>query len=132
MLRFLVAVLAWFVAAAVGLLVANLVLDGMHMDASSYVEAVLIFGLLQGVLTPLALGQARRRAPALLGGAGLVSSFLALLVTDLISSGLTIEGTSTWVFATLILWLASMVASFLLPLLLLRRVVDNSRERRGR
>ena len=110
-LRFLVGVLAWFVAAAVGLLVANLVLDGMHMDASSYVEAVvLIFAVLQGVLTPLALGRHDGRAPALLGGAGLVSSFLALLVTDLISSGLTIERPSTWVFATLILWVASMVA----------------------
>ena len=57
---------------------------------------------------------------------------MALLVTDLISSGLTITGASTWVFATAILWVASMVAAYLLPLILLRRAVDRSRERRGR
>jgi Mycobacterial 4 TMS phage holin, superfamily IV len=131
-LRFLVGVLAWFVAAAVGLLVANLVLDGMQMDASSYFEAVILFAILQGVLSPLILRTARNRAPALLGAAGLVTSFVALLVTDLISSGLTITGVSTWVFATAILWVACMVASYLLPLILLRRAVAGSRERRGR
>jgi len=93
MIRFLVSVLAWFVAAAIGLPLANVLLDGMHMDVSSYLEAVVIFGLLQG---------------------------------------LSIDGVGTWVGATLILWVVSMAAAFLLPLLLLRHVVDESRERRGR
>jgi low temperature requirement protein LtrA len=131
-IRFLVSVLAWFVAAAIGLPLANVLLSGMHMDVSSYIEAVVIFGLLQGLFSLFALRMARRRAPALLGGAGLVSSFVALLVTDLVSSGLTIDGVGTWVGATLILWIVSMAAAFLLPLLLLRHVVDESRERRGR
>jgi putative membrane protein len=61
-----------------------------------------------------------------------VIRFLVRLITDLISSGLTIDGASTWVWATLILWLVSMAAAFLLPLLLLRHVVEESRERRGR
>ena len=131
MIRFLITALIWFLAAAVGLLVAEVLLDGMSIDFWSYLEVVVIFAILQGVLTPFILKVGLRSAPALLSAAGLVSTFVALLITDILSSGLSISGVDTWVFASLIVWLASMIAAFVLPLILAKRAVRNVRSQRA-
>jgi putative membrane protein len=130
-IRLLISFAVWLAAAAVGLLVAKLVLDGVNIDFGAYVEVVVIFAVLQAVLSPFLTRAAVRSAPALLGGAGLFTTFVALLITDLISSGLSITGLDTWVFATLIVWLASMAAGFLLPFVVGRRAVQRSRDRRS-
>lgn len=54
----------------------------------------------------------RTYAIALAGLASLLATFVALLVTDLVSDGLDIEGIGTWIGATLIVWLATMLVSF--------------------
>jgi hypothetical protein len=46
---------------------------------------------------------------ALLGVIALVTTFAALLVTDLLSDGFEIEGALDWVLATVIVWLATML-----------------------
>ncbi len=131
MIRFLITALIWFLAAAVGLVVAEALLDGMSIDFWSYLEVVVIFAVLQGVLTPFIMKVGLRSAPALLSAAGLISTFLALLITDVLSSGLSISGADTWVFASLIVWLASMVAAFVLPFVLAKRAVRNVRSQRA-
>ena len=56
----------------------------------------------------------RTYAIALAGLASLLATFIALLVTDLVSSGLDIEGAGTWIGATLIVWLATMIVTFVI------------------
>ena len=45
-------------------------------------------------------------------------------MTDLISDGLTIDGVGTWLAATVIVWAASLIAAFILPLLGLKKFME--------
>ena len=64
---------------------------------------------------------------AALGGVALISTFVALLVTDLVSDGLSISGIGTWIGATVVVWLASLLAVFILPYLGLKKYLDERR-----
>ena len=123
MLRFLIRVVIFLASSAVGLLVADIVLADFSIDARSFVIDVVIFAVLQSILSPFIFKAAASSAPAILGGVGLVSTFIALLITELVSSGFTITGAKTWLFATLIVWIVTMLATLLLPLLLVKRAV---------
>ena len=89
---------------------------------------VVIFATGQAILSPFMAKVAMRNAPALLGGVGLFTTFIALLITSLLSDGLTIDGADTWVFATLVVWIVTMLATLLLPLLLGKRMVSDRRD----
>jgi len=73
----------------------------------------------------LALGHAE----FLLGGTALISTVVALAVTSWISDSLQISGATTWVLATLIVWLAAMLAGLLLPALFLKKAATTTRAR---
>lgn len=118
-------------SAAVGLLVADSVLDDMSVSWDSFVLVVVIFTVLQAVLSPFLLKVAARNAPPLVGGIGLISTFVALLITALVDDGLRIDGWSTWVYASLIVWIVTMIAVLLLPLLLVKLGVESARQNRG-
>ena len=130
MIRFLVRAAIFLASSAIGLLVAKLVLDDMTIDAASFVVVVVIFAVLQSVLAPFIAKVTARNAPALLGATGLISTFLALLVADIVSDGMSISGASTWLLATLIVWLVTMLATLLLPIILVKAGVENARDRR--
>ena len=71
------------------------------------------------------------RVPALRGGVALVATLAGLVVTAALSDGLSISGLTTWLLATVIVWLIALVGVLLLPLVLVKRSVqDRSRERR--
>jgi len=57
-----------------------------------------------------------------------VSTFIALLISEVIFDGFTITGVSTWIFATLIVWIVTMLGAWLLPLIFLKRAADNRRD----
>jgi uncharacterized membrane protein YvlD (DUF360 family) len=57
----------------------------------------------------------------------LISTFVALLITDLLSDGLEISGAGTWIAATVIVWLASLLAVFILPYLGLKKYLEDHR-----
>lgn len=130
MIRFLVSIVINLAAAAVGLIVASLVLDDFTVTASGFIVTVVVFGVLQGLLGPFLARTAHRNAPALMGGIGLVTTFVSLLITDLVTDGLSIEGTQTWILATLIVWLASLIAILIIPLILVKMGVESARKRR--
>jgi hypothetical protein len=127
MIRFLISAAIWIATAAIGLIVASLVLDNMSIDAGSFVVVVVVFAALQSILTPFIAKMAAQNARALMGGVGLVSTFLALLISDLIFDGFSITGVSTWVFATLIVWIVTMLGAWLLPLIVGKRAVEKRR-----
>lgn len=121
MVRLLIRIGVFLLSCAIGLLAAVLILDRMTIDFGSFVIVVLIFGALQSLLSPWVMKMAHRHASTLLGGVGLISTFLALLVTNLLASGLSIRGVDTWVFACLIVWLVTMLATLFLPFLIVKK-----------
>lgn len=131
MIRLLIRTAINLVSAAIGLLVANAVLDDLEVTASGFILTVVIFALAQAILAPFILVAVKRNAEAFLGGVGIVSTLVALWVASLFGDALTISGLSTWLIAAVIVWLAAALASFLLPFILLKAGVENARERRG-
>jgi len=123
-IRFLISAAIWLATAAIGLLIADLVLDDFSLDAGSFILVVIVFAAIQSIMTPFFAKMAASRARALMGGVGLAATFLALLVSSWIFDGFQISGASTWLLATLIVWLVTMIGAWLLPLIFLKRRVD--------
>ena len=134
MIMFLIRSLIFLASAAVGLIVADLVLPGFRIDWADwwgFLLAIVIFAVLQSVLAPWLARVAQRNAPALLGGIGIVSTFVALLVVVLLPrSGLTIADAMTWVLAPVLVWVVTAIATLLLPVLLIRKKVEERRDER--
>lgn len=131
MLTFLIRAAIFIVSAALGLIAADLILPGFYLhwdDWWGILLAVLIFAVLQSVLAPWLLRVTRRHADALVGGIGLLSTFVALLVAVLIpAAGIGIDGAVAWIIGTLIVWLVTALASWLLPPLFIKKKVDDAR-----
>jgi hypothetical protein len=108
MRRLLLNLVVFLGSAAIGLAIAAAVLDSFSITATSFIVDVVIFAVLQLVLSRLIPRH------LVLGAVGLASTFVALLLTNLISSGLTIKGVGTWILATLIVWVVTMLASWAL------------------
>lgn len=124
MMRFLTRVVIFIGSAALGLFVTSLILgDDFRVGLNGYIYAVLIFALAQSILTPFIFKMARKYASAFLGGVGLVSTFVALALANWLTDGLTITGISAWVVGTLLVWLITALATWLLPLWLLKEKV---------
>ena len=128
MIRLIVRTLIALLANAVGLIVAAAVLDGMHMNVSGFIVAVIIFTVVFALMQPFLAAQFRRSRPAALGGVSLIATFIALVVTDIFSDGFSINGVGTWIAATVIVWVASLLASFILPFLGLKKFLDERRD----
>jgi hypothetical protein len=124
--RLLLRTLLGILANMVGLVIASLFIDGFEINSSGFLAALFIFSGSNIFMGPLVTKIAMRDAPALLGGIALVSTFVSLILTDAFSSGLSINKLSAWITGTLIVWLASLVASMLLPLVLFKKVLDNN------
>lgn len=132
MIRFLVGLLVYLGAAALGLWVATLFLSGVTLTASGFIVAIIIFAVLQALFLPFIGAMADKRDSVLMGGAaGLIATFAALLVTTLITDGLSIEGIGTWVVATLVVWIVGLIAMVLIPFVLVKAGVEHARRNRG-
>jgi uncharacterized membrane protein YvlD (DUF360 family) len=132
MIRLLIRMALAIVGNAVGLLVAAWVLDDMTLDASGFIIALLIFSAVMVVAQPLLRQIAIKSVEALQGATALVTTFVALLVTDLISDGLSITGFWTWIAATVIVWLGTLLAGLILGLIFLREVRENRQENKSK
>jgi hypothetical protein len=130
MVRFLIRAAIFLGTAALGLLIAWWLLPGFHIDWTGFLVAMLVFAIAQSLLSPLITKLATRHAPEVLGGVGLVSTFLALLLATVIANGLRIDGLLTWVLATLIVWLVTAVGTWLLSVVFLKRRVGARRDAR--
>jgi uncharacterized membrane protein YvlD (DUF360 family) len=113
---------------AVGLLVAAALLDGMKVEAGGFILAVVIFTVAVAVLQPFLAVQLRRMGSGALGGVALIATLAGLIITDLISDGFSINGVGTWIAATVIVWIASLLAVFILPYLGLKKYLEERRD----
>jgi hypothetical protein len=128
-IRFIVRTVIVLLGNAVGLIVASLVFDGFSIDVTGFVVSLVIFTVAVALMTPFLASTMRRNqsGSAALGGVALISTFVALLITDLFTDGLSISGIGTWIGATVVVWLASLLAVFILPFLGLKKYLDDRR-----
>jgi uncharacterized membrane protein YvlD (DUF360 family) len=125
MIRFLIRVGIALLGAAVGFIVAATVLDDMTLDGVAFLLAIVIFVVLTAVLEPLIEKIGDENLSIVGTFSSLITTFLALLITELVSDGLNISGTSTWVFATLIVWACTAVATWILVKMFIKNVREN-------
>lgn len=116
MKKYALSALAHLIGNAVGLLLASLLLDGFTIDFTAFVIVVLIFTVVEVIALPLLRRISEKNMPQLMGGIALVTTFLGLLVTELLVSGFSIGGISNLLAATLLVWLGALIAGILLPI----------------
>ena len=123
MARFLARTVVELVASAIGLIVAAWLLQGVTLNASGFLIAVAVFTVAKIILGPLVFKLSFKYARALTGGIALVTTFVGLLVTTWLTSGLTIVGAGSWVMATIVVWLFTVIAILVLPLVIFKKLL---------
>jgi hypothetical protein len=95
-----------------------------------FVICIVIFAILQSILSPWIAKLADRYAPVLMGGIGIFSTLVALIVVVLLPiGGLRITDITGWLLGAVIVWLISALGTVLLPLIFLKREVQERRRR---
>jgi hypothetical protein len=130
-ITFLIRAAIFLFSAALGLIVADVILPGFHIDWADwwgFVLAVVIFAVIQSVLAPWVFTLTRRHAAPLLGGIGIISTFIAILIVVLIpGAGVGISEPLAWVLAPVIVWVITALATWLLPMVFLKKDVAQRR-----
>ena len=130
MIRFLIRTAIYFLSALIGLIAADLILgDRLTVNPwTGFLWVAVIFGVVQAILSPLIGSQVSKNASAFSGGVGIVSTLVALVITNFATTDLQVSGgLGTWVLAALIIWLFGAVAAWILPFLLVKKVVNERR-----
>ena len=131
MLRFLATTILTLIGNAAGLLIASWLIEGFNLTAAGFVWSVVFFTIAQLILSPFVLSMSIRYLPALRGGIALVTTLVVLLLTTFFTDGLTIDSLAAWILAPLVIWLTSVLAGVLLPLVLFRKTMSKIKEDRG-
>ncbi|WP_223625640.1 phage holin family protein [Microbacterium sp. EST19A] len=134
MITFLFRALMYVVSAGIGLIVADALLPGFQIQWDKwwgFVICILIFAIVQSVLAPLVGKLADRYAPVLMGGIGIISTLIALVIVVLLPiGGLRIVDATGWLLGAVIVWLITALGSVLLPLIFLKRDQESRDSRR--
>jgi putative membrane protein len=112
---------------AIGLIVAAAILDDMTLNGAAFLLDVVVFTLAFVIVQPLAVKTALRHSSTLAGGSALLATLIALIVSDVLSDGLSISGVTTWLLATLIIWIVSVLAGVLLPAVMFKKALGRAR-----
>lgn len=121
MTRFLLSIAVSLLSSAIGLLIADWVVPGVRLSLGGFLLAVVVFTIAQGVLGPFILRLARRYATAILGGIGLVTTLVSLVLASILPGGLRISGLLAWVLAPLVVWIVTALGGWILGHLLITR-----------
>lgn len=128
MMRLIASIVLELCANAIGLLIAKwLLAPDMQISWPGFFIVVAIFSAVRFILAPLLMKLSMRYARALIGGISLVVILASLLVTSLISSHLVITGFSTWILATLIIWVFGVIAMLLLPMVIFKKTLAQAK-----
>lgn len=131
MIRWLISAVLGVIANAIGLWVASLILEGFSIDFTSFIISVVIFSVSSAILGPFISKVAFTKASFLMGGIGLVNTFIALILTSLFSEGIVIDGIETWFLATVIVWFFSVIGNVILPLLVFKMFLDKRKAKKS-
>jgi hypothetical protein len=120
------------VGIAVGLLLCTAALSSFSVSAAALVEATLLFWLVHIVVQFLAIKVlVRQPSVALAGLLALASTIVALAIVNAIVSGMHIGGPSTYVPATLIIWVCTAISDTIATRRVREDRVERHQERRG-
>jgi hypothetical protein len=120
------------IGVAAGVLVASAVLADMSISTTALLETTVIFWLIHIGVQFLALRVlVRQPSVALAGLLAVASTVVSLVIVVLIVPGLHIHGASTYLFATLIIWVTTAVADMIGRRKIRDRRMDRRQERRG-
>lgn len=131
MKRMLANLVVLVIANAVGLLIAAWLLDDVDLSAGAFVLAVAVFTGVEIIAQPLIIKMGWKYARPLTGASALVATFVALVVTAVVTDGLEIRGAAAWVLATVIVWAAALLAALLLPMFMFKHVLNARRDNSG-
>ena len=131
MFRLMAVIVLELAANAIGLLIAAWLLPEFRIDAMGFAIVLLIFTVAKFILGPLLFKLSFKYVTALSGGVALVTTFVGLWVATLLTDHLVITGFTTWVLATLIVWLCGVLAAIILPLFLFKKVLSGAKGRRA-
>ena len=98
----------------------------MTLSADGFLIAVGLFTLIEFFTLPLIQRQALRGGSALMGSSALFAAFVSLVVTTIVSDGLEIEGLTTWLSATVIVWGAALIATLVLPVYVFKSLREDN------
>lgn len=127
MIRFLSRTVLMLIANTIGLVITSLILENFHIRLIGFIVSVGIFTLSSIILEPFILKLAIKYLPVLRGGIELVTTFVSLLLTTIFTDGLRITGISTWILASLTVWLVVVASGILLPFVIFKNTL-NSRQ----
>ena len=127
MIRLLVSFVIQLAANALGLLVADWVLEDVKVSGTAFVVAVVIFTVVYAIAQPFLTQLALSKATALRGATALVATLIGLIITSLVSDGLSISGGVAWLEATVIVWIVSLLGTLILPLIFVKKKVEGKR-----
>jgi uncharacterized membrane protein YvlD (DUF360 family) len=98
------------IANAVALFIAQLVLGGFDIDFGPFIIVAIVFTLATLFIKPVMDNLAGNFASGATWIAGLVTVFLGLVIANVLAgSGMDISGFWTWVWATLIVWVGTLI-----------------------
>lgn len=115
-------------SAALGLLAAALLVDGFRVRFFGFITTVVIYAVVQSLITPWLSRVAENRARALVGLSGLGATVVALIVASWFGRALWISGLTAWFWGALVVWLVSAAAALALPRLLAAFGVEAARD----
>lgn len=130
MLRLLASFVVSLATSAIALLLAAALLDDFSIDALTFPVLVVEFAVILMISRAALETAIDKNAHFLSSFVGLIGAFVALIVTNWVSDGLSISGASTWIFATLIVWAGMLLAHLLLGAAIFRKIAGEERGRR--
>lgn len=127
MVRFLAQTVLTLLGNAIGLLAASWLLPDFNLSIAGLMWSVIFFTVAQIVLAPFIFKMAVDYMPAFRGGVALVTILVVLVLTSLFTGGLEISGIMTWVLAPLVIWLTTILAGVVLPLVLFKKTLGKGK-----
>lgn len=133
MIRLLISVASSLVMSAIAMLLSGWWLaEWVTVQLGGFIVAVLVFTVAQAILAPFVFNLARQHASSLLGGIGLVSTFLALWVATLFDGGITVSSLG-WLLAPMLIWIVTAFGGWIIMGVILKRYFeDREREKIAR
>lgn len=131
MIKFIARAVLVLLANAAGIILATVLLSGFSIYLSGFITSVVFFTIFELLFEPFIVKMAVRYLPALRGGIALVTTFVGLLLTSLFTSGLEIQGLSTWLLASLIIWITVVIMGVVLPMFLFRNILQTAKSSRS-
>ncbi|HZB40303.1 MAG TPA: hypothetical protein VE487_05020 [Ilumatobacter sp.] len=96
-------------ANAITIAIAAALFDKFTINALPYIVAVVMFTPAGLLIKPFADRMAGEYPKGAMWVGGLVATYVALLLADILSDGIQIDGVGTWIIATLIVWAGTLL-----------------------